>query len=100
MTPCATKSAGRASAMSLPEPSACDNARYFVIGVVCVAVLLGAYFVRLNAQVDQQREQASEQLALCRHVENIARAAIPGNLEPGLTCEELKARYSKTSAPL
>ncbi|WP_395607960.1 hypothetical protein [Pseudomonas sp. B22129] len=85
--------------MNPPEPPASDKSRYYVIGVVCVAVLLGAYFVRLNAQVDRQREEAAERLTLCRQVENIARAALPGGLEPGDACKELKERYSNTTAP-
>ncbi len=46
--------------------------RYFAIGVVCVAVLLGGYFVRLNAQVDRERAEVVERLALCRQVERVA----------------------------
>ncbi|OPA84698.1 hypothetical protein BFW87_28625 [Pseudomonas fluorescens] len=85
--------------MNPPEPPAPDNFRYFVVGVVCVAVLLGVYFVRLNAQVDQQRAEAAERLTICRQVENIARAALPDSLEPVDACKELKERYSKTTAP-
>ncbi|MGB3123538.1 MAG: hypothetical protein WBB95_07010 [Pseudomonas sp.] len=86
--------------MNPPEPPPSNSARYIVVGVVCVAVLLGGYFMWINAQVDQQRESAAERLTLCRQVENIARAALPGSLEPGDVCKELKSRYSKTVAPL
>lgn len=85
--------------MNPSAPRASNSFRYFVLGVVCVAVLLGVYFVRLNAAVDQQREEAAERLTLCRQVENIARAALPGNLAPGDACKELKQRQSRTEAP-
>ncbi|WP_426136736.1 hypothetical protein [Pseudomonas sp. PWP3-1b2] len=85
--------------MKLPEPPASNSFRYFVVGVVCLAMLLGVYFVRLNAQVDRQRAEAIERLTLCRQVENIAHAALPGSLEPSDECKELTERYSETVAP-
>lgn len=86
--------------MNPPEDPSSNSFRYFVIGVLCVAVLLGFYFVRLNARVDQEREEAAERLALCQHIQSMARAALPANLQPPEACKQLKARESESVAPL
>ena len=85
--------------MNLPEPPSSNSFRYFVLGVRCVAVLLGIYFVQLNAQVDRAREEANERLALCRQVESVARRVLPDNLESRDTCEQLNGRISKSVTP-
>lgn len=86
--------------MNPPEAPSSNSFRYFVVGVLCVAVLLGVYFVRLNARVDQEREEAAERLTLCQHIESVARAALPANLQPPEACRQLKARSSESVAPL
>lgn len=85
--------------MRPPEPSSSNSFRYFVFGVLCVAVLLGVYFVWLNAQVDRAREAANERLALCRQVESVARSVLPNNPETRDTCERLNGRISKSVTP-
>lgn len=50
--------------MTPPEPRSPDSLRYFAVAVLCVAVLLGIYFVQLNAKVDRQREQTVEYRSL------------------------------------
>ncbi|NVZ18392.1 hypothetical protein [Pseudomonas costantinii] len=86
--------------MNPPEPPAPNNFRYFAIGVLCVAVLLGIYFVRHNAQVDQEREEAAERLALCQHIESVARAALSTKFESPEYCKQLRKRFSGAVAPL
>lgn len=86
--------------MNPPEAPTSYSFRYFVIGVLCVAVLLGAYFVQLNARVDRERKESAERLALCQHIESVARAALPSNLLPPDACKQLKTRYSESVAPL
>lgn len=83
--------------MNAPEPSSSNSVRYFVLGVLCVAVVLGIYFVQLNAHVDREREAANERLALCRQVESIARSLLPNSLDTRETCEPLNGRMSKSA---
>lgn len=83
--------------MNPTEPSASYGFRYFAIGVLCVAVLLGGYFMRLNAQVDRERV---ERLALCRQVERVASAASSNSLELRDTCQQLNGQSSNSVAPL
>ncbi len=85
--------------MNAPEPSSSNSVRYFVLGVLCSAVLLGIYFVQLNAQVDRARQAANERLALCRQVESIARSLLPNSLDTRETCEPLNERMSKSVTP-
>lgn len=73
--------------MQPPEDSPSNSFRYFVVGVLCVAVLLGVYFVRFNAQVDREREAANQRLALCIQVESMARSVRPNSLEVSRVCE-------------
>lgn len=80
--------------------SASNSLRYFAIGVLCVAVLLGFYFVRLNARVDRNREEAAERLMLCQRIESVARAALSTQLESVQACQQLRKRYSESVAPL
>ncbi|WP_336604607.1 hypothetical protein [Pseudomonas sp. ADAK18] len=63
---------------------------YFVVGVLCAAILLGIYFVRLNAQVDQQRMQEAERLVLCRQVESLTQ----GGLDKPDACKYVRERAS------
>ncbi|ROM33766.1 hypothetical protein BK648_23595 [Pseudomonas poae] len=86
--------------MNQPEPPSSSSFRFFAIGVLCVAVLLGAYFMRLNAEVDREREQAAERLAFCQHLESVARAAAPTSLVPPEACKQLKKQYAETIGPL
>ncbi|KAF1023597.1 MAG: hypothetical protein GAK37_03242 [Pseudomonas sp.] len=67
--------------------------RYFVIGVLGFAVVLGTYFVQLNARMDREREDAAEHLALCREVDSASLAAT-GKIERSQACERLINRYS------
>jgi len=80
--------------MSQHEPSPVETSGnsllYFVIGVLCAAVLLGIYFVRLNAQVDQQRLQEAERLVLCRKAESLTQ----GGLGKPDACKYLRERAS------
>ena len=82
--------------MQRPDDSTSNSFRYFVVGVLCVAVLLGIYFVRLNAQVDSERESANERLALCKQVESVVRAVLPDNIETRDTCAHLSANRSRS----
>lgn len=85
--------------MSPSEPPSSNNFRYFVLGVLCAAVLLGAYFVQLNAQVDRARDAANERLALCRQVASVARSVLPNRVDAGDACEQLNERISKSLTP-
>jgi hypothetical protein len=73
--------------MHPPNDSSSNSFRYFVVGVLCAAVLLGIYFVRFNAQVDREREEANQRLALCRQVESVARSVRSNNPETRRVCE-------------
>lgn len=86
--------------MNPTEPPASYGFRYFAIGVLCVAVLLGGYFMWLNAQVDRERVEAAERLALCRQVERVASAASSNSLELRDTCRQLNGQSSNSAAPL
>jgi hypothetical protein len=81
--------------MSELEPPPSNAFRYFVVGVLCVAVMLGAYFVRLNAQVDRQREEAAERLALCRQAAAVSRASPQDELVLVDPCRHVSEHYLK-----
>lgn len=91
-----TKRAGRNSLMNTAESWSSNSFRYFVLGVLFVAVLLGIYFVRLNAQVDRAREATYERLALCSQVESVARSVLPVSLVTRDICEQSSGRISKS----
>jgi len=78
------------------EPRSPDSLRYFAVAVLCIAVLLGSYFVHLNTQVDRQREEAAEHLALCRQVERVASAASSNRIELSQTCNQLRGQSIKS----
>ena len=59
------------------------------------SVLLGSYFVHFNTEVDRQREEATEHLALCRQVERVASAASSNRIELGETCNQLRGQSMK-----
>lgn len=84
--------------MNPAEPPSTNGLRYATIGVACVAVLLGILFMRFNAQVDLEREEA-ERLALCQHLESVARATSTTSLESLEACKQLRKRYSESAAP-
>ncbi|MGY2138809.1 hypothetical protein ACW9I8_19575 [Pseudomonas reactans] len=86
--------------MNPPEPPSSNSFRYFVLAVLCAAVLLGIYFVRLNAEVDREREAANERLALCRQVESVRRSVLPNSLEIHEACKHLNGRISNSATPL
>ncbi|MDY7534013.1 hypothetical protein RGV33_20420 [Pseudomonas sp. Bout1] len=86
--------------MSELEPPQSNAFRYFVVGVLCTAVVLGAYFVRVNAQVDRQREEAAERLALCRQAASVSRTMPQNELELVDPCKHLNERYLKSPTPL
>lgn len=86
--------------MNPAEPTPSNALRYAAIGVVCVAVVLGVLFMRFNAQVDLEREEAAERLALCQHIESVARAASINGLESPDACKQLRKRYTESVAPL
>ena len=48
--------------MHQPEHSSPTSLRFLAVGVLCVAVVLGGYFVQLNAKADRQREEAADDL--------------------------------------
>ena len=85
--------------MNPPEPPSSNSFRYFVLAVLCAAVLLGIYFVRLNAEVDREREAANQRLALCRQVESVGRSVLPNSLETQEACKQLNERISKSVTP-
>ncbi|UII73795.1 hypothetical protein LVW35_11715 [Pseudomonas sp. HN11] len=85
--------------MNPPEPSSSHSFRFFVLGVLCAAVLLGLYFVQLNAQVDREREAANERLALCRQVESVGRSVLPNSLETQDACKQLNGHLSNSVTP-
>ncbi|OAJ48385.1 hypothetical protein [Pseudomonas marginalis] len=85
--------------MNAPELPSSHSFRYFIVAVLCVAVLLGIYFVRLNADVDREREAANERLALCRQVESVARSVLSNTLETRDTCEQLIGQTPKSATP-
>jgi hypothetical protein len=86
--------------MNAPEPSSSNSLRYFAVGVLCVAGLLGFYFVQLNAKVDRQREEVAQRLALCRHLESVVGATSSGHGELRETCKQLSEQLLKSAAPL
>ncbi|MGA9705179.1 hypothetical protein [Pseudomonas sp.] len=75
--------------MHQPDESSANSLRYFAGAVLCVAVLLGVYFMQLNAKTDRQRQEAAERLALCRQVERVASAASVGGVELSEACKKL-----------
>lgn len=75
--------------MKMPEPQSSNSLRYFAFGVLCVAVLLGGYFMLLNAKTDRQRQETAQRLALCRQVERVASAASGGGVELSDSCKKL-----------
>ncbi|MDY0834376.1 hypothetical protein [Pseudomonas sp. SED1] len=81
--------------MSHPEPPQSHAFRYFFVGIVCLAVMLGTYFVRLNAQVDRQREEAAERLALCRQAASVSRPTPQDDLVLVDPCKHLMEHYLK-----
>lgn len=85
--------------MDAPDTSSSNSLRYFVVGVLCVAVLLGIYFVRLNAKVDQEREEAAERAVLCQQMERVASAAAARGLELRESCEQSSDQSSKDAVP-
>ena len=85
--------------MHQPEHSSPTSLRFLAVGVLCVAVVLGGYFVQLNAKADRQREEAAERLALCRQVDRVASVATSGGLELRDTCKQLRANGSKSVMP-
>ncbi|QXI26689.1 hypothetical protein [Pseudomonas vanderleydeniana] len=46
--------------------------------IVCTAVSLGVYFVRLNLEVDREREALTERLVRCREAGRAALGEQPG----------------------
>ncbi|WLH92609.1 hypothetical protein PSH87_11850 [Pseudomonas sp. FP453] len=80
--------------MSAPETSPSNSLRHFAVGVLCVAVLLGGYFMHINANADRQRAEAAERLLLCQQVERMAGAAASGGLKLGDSCESNRREVS------
>jgi hypothetical protein len=78
--------------MNPAVPPSSHGLRYFALGVLCVAGLLGGYFMQLNARADREREEAAERLALCRQVERVG-------LELRDTCKQLGESGSKSVTP-
>ncbi len=85
--------------MNPAVPPSSHGLRYFALGVLCVAGLLGGYFMQLNATADRQREEAAERLALCRQVERVASVATSAGLELRDTCKQLGESGSKSVTP-
>lgn len=85
--------------MNSPAPVAPGSLRYLAVGVLCVAVLLGVYFVQLNAKVDRQREEAADRLALCRQMERVAGATASGSDERREMCRQLRDQLFQNTTP-
>ena len=83
--------------MQPPEDSSSNSFRYFVVGVLCAAVLLGVYFVRLNAEVDREREAAIQRLTLCRQVESVVRKVQSNSLETHPACDALNGHVAESA---
>ena len=81
------------------EPQPSNSLRYYAVGVLCVAVLLGGYIMQLNDKADRQREEAAERLALCRQVERVASVAVSGSLELRDSCKQLSEQSISRGAP-
>ena len=85
--------------MNAPAPSS-GSLRYFAMGVLCVAGLLGVYFIQFNAQVDRQREEAAERLALCRHLERVTEASASSSNELRQMCKQLSEQvFNRARSP-
>ena len=80
--------------MYRPEPSPPLNLRHYALGVLCVALVLGGYFMHINANADRQRAEAAERLLICRQMEHIASAAVSGGVKLGDSCRQLGAQSS------
>lgn len=86
--------------MQQPEHSSSNSVLYLVGGVVGVALMLGAYFMQINAEADRQRQSAAERLTLCRQVARVASVTAFGGADVRDTCEQLNEESKKASAPL
>ena len=86
--------------MQPPKHSSSNCVRYMIAGVVGVALMLGAYFMQINAEADRQRQSAAERLTLCRQVARVASATAFGGADVRDTCEQLNEESKKASAPL
>ena len=75
--------------MNAPQPPSSNGLLYLAVGVLCLAALLGFYFIQLNAQVDRQREEAAERLALCRHMETVVEVSAARRAELQQRCKQL-----------
>ena len=93
------KRAGRHNPMNAPEPPSPNSLRYFAVGVLVVAVLLGFYFVQLNAKVDRQRAEAAERLTLCRHLEAVVGATASSREALQETCRQLSEQLLESATP-
>ena len=85
--------------MSPAEHPSPASLRFLAVGVLLVAVVLGGYFVQLNAKADRQREETAERLALCQQIERVASVATSGGLELRDTCKQWRASGSKSVTP-
>ncbi len=86
--------------MQPPEHSSSNSVRYLIAGVVGVALMLGAYFMQINAEADRQRQSAAERLTLCRQVARVASATAFGGADVRDTCEQLNEESNKGNPPL
>ncbi|KWV85903.1 hypothetical protein PFLmoz3_04426 [Pseudomonas fluorescens] len=93
------KRAGRHKAMNAPEPPSSNGLRYLAVGVLGIAVLLGFYFIQLNAKVDRQREEAAERLTLCRHLEAVVGATASSREALQETCKQLSEQLLESATP-
>ncbi|MFL1417100.1 hypothetical protein ACI77M_12940 [Pseudomonas fildesensis] len=86
--------------MTSPEPKTSKALRYLSLGVLCIAGVLGFFFVQFNAKVDRLREESAEHLVLCRQVERVASAASSRSVELSDPCKQLNEQSSKSVTPL
>ena len=85
--------------MNAPEPPSSNGLRYLAVGVLGIAVLLGFYFIQLNAKVDRQREEAAERLTLCRHLEAVVGATASSREALQETCRQLSEQLLESATP-
>ncbi|MCP1510748.1 MULTISPECIES: hypothetical protein [Pseudomonas] len=86
--------------MQQPHHPSSNSLRYLIAAVVGIALMLGAYFMHINAQADRERAMAAERLALCQQVARVASVTANGSLDVRDTCEQLSEQSQKSTPQL